>query len=160
MLKNKLNIGLFALLMLVGMSCDKTFEELEVNPNNPTAVPASLVIQGIEADMYNNTGRAFSAEMRWNQFYLSNYNYYATNEYTWTQTPNHFLTLKNVVKMEEEALKAGAETVNPYSAVGKFFRAFFYDQMTKRVGDLPSSEALQGIDNLTPKYRVNITKIT
>ena len=152
MLKNKLNIGLFALLMLVGMSCDKTFEELEVNPNNPTAVPAALVVQGIEADMYNNTGRAFSAEMRWNQFYLSNYNYYANNEYTWTQTPNHFLTLKNVVKMEEEAIKAGAETVNPYSAVGKFFRAFFYDEMSKRVGDLPSSQALQGIDNLTPKY--------
>lgn len=152
MLKNKLNIVLLSLLMVFSMSCEKTFEELEVNPNSPVSVPASLVLQGIEADMYNNTGRPFSAEMRWNQFYLSNYNYYATNEYTWTAAPDHFMTLKNVVKMEEEAIKLGADAVNPYTAAGKFFRAFFYDQMSKRVGDLPMSESLKGVENLNPKY--------
>ena len=105
-----------------------------------------------ESDLANNTGRPFSGEMRWNQFYCSNYNYYATNEYTWTQTPNHFNTLKNVVKMEEEAKRAGLAEVNGYSALGKFFRAFYFEEMTKRVGDLPMSEALLGITNITPKY--------
>ena len=152
MLKNKLNILVITLAMLLSMSCENTFEQLEVNPNSPTSVPASLVLQGIESDMFTNTGRPFSAEMRWNQFYLSNYNYYATNEYTWTDATNHFITLKNVTKMEEEALKAGAEVVNPYSAVAKFFKAFFFDQMSKRVGDLPMSEALKGIENINPKY--------
>lgn len=152
MLKNNLNIILLSLTMLLSTSCDKTFEELEVNPNSPTSVPASLVLQGVEADMYANTGRPFSAEMRWNQFYLSNYNYYATNEYTWTAGTDHFMTLKNITKMEEEALKAGAEAVNPYSAVAKFFKAFFFDQMSKRMGDLPMSESLKGIENINPKY--------
>lgn len=133
-------------------SCSTPFAELEKDPNRPVNVPSSLVLQGIESDMYQNTGRPFSASSRWNQFYCSNYNYYATNEYTWTETPNHYFTLKNVVKMEEEAIRSGAEPVNPYSALGKFFRAFFFDEMTKRVGDLPMKQALAGIENFSPAY--------
>ena len=132
--------------------CEKSFEELEKDPNRAITAPASLVLQGIEFDMYRNTGVAFSSEMRWNQFYAINYNYYGTNEYELGQMPNHYFTLKNVVKMEEEAKRAGAADVNGYSALGKFFRAFFYDQMSVRVGDLPAMEALEGSDNLTPKY--------
>ncbi len=149
---NKIFASIFAVAALTLSSCEKSFEELEKDPNRPVNVPAALVLQGVEADMFNNTGRPFGAEMRWNQFYCSNYNYYATNEYTWTETPNHFNTLKNVVKMEEEAKRAGAADINGYSALGKFFRAFFFEQMTKRVGDLPMSEALLGITNVAPKY--------
>lgn len=140
------------MLMITFMGCEKSFEELEVDSNRPVSVPASLVLQSVQYDMYNNTGRAFSAEMRWNQFYCSNYNYYATNEYQWSEMPNHFFTLKNVIKMEEEAKKAGLDAVNAYSAVAKFYKAFFYDQMSKRVGDLPLSEGLKGISVLSPKY--------
>ena len=138
--------------MITFMGCEKSFEELEVDSNRPVSVPASLVLQSVQYDMYNNTGRAFSGEMRWNQFYCSNYNYYATNEYQWSEMPNHFFTLKNVVKMEEEARKAGLDAVNAYSVVAKFYKAFFYDQMSKRVGDLPLTEGLQGISVLSPKY--------
>jgi hypothetical protein len=143
---------LVLLLSISFMGCEKSFEELEVDSNRPVSVPASLVLQSVQFDMYNNTGRAFGPEMRWNQFYCSNYNYYATNEYTWSEMPNHFFTLKNIVKMEEEAKRAGADAVNPYSAVAKFYKAFFYDQMSKRVGDLPLAEGLLGISNLSPKY--------
>ncbi|WP_394990630.1 SusD/RagB family nutrient-binding outer membrane lipoprotein [Emticicia sp.] len=149
---NKIFTSIFAVGALMLSSCEKSFEELEKDPNRPVNVPASLVLQGVESDMFNNTGRPFSAEMRWNQFFCSNYNYYATNEYTWTQTPNHYNTLKNVIKMEGEAKRAGLADINGYSALGKFFRAFFFEQMTTRVGDLPMTEALLGITNVTPKY--------
>ncbi len=138
--------------LLTFSSCEDDFATLEKDPNRPVNVPAALVLKEVQYAMYNNTGRPFSGEMRWNQFYCSNYNYYATNEYTWTEMPNHFYTLKNVIKMEEEALRAGADAVNPYSATAKFFKAFFYDQMTKRVGDLPLSSALQGSENFEPGY--------
>ncbi|HOY13236.1 MAG TPA: SusD/RagB family nutrient-binding outer membrane lipoprotein [Saprospiraceae bacterium] len=149
---NKLIILIGALFLVTTFGCEDNFEDLEKDPNRPVTAPASLILNNIEFQMYNSTGRAFSGEMRWNQFYCSNYNYYATNEYTWSEMPNHFITLKNVVKMEEEAINAGAETVNPYSALGKFFRAFFYDQMTKRVGDLPLNDALKGVENFEPAY--------
>ncbi len=149
---NKLISVFSVVLLLVASSCEKSFEDLEKDPNRPVNVPASLILQGVEYDLYNSTGRPFSAEMRWNQYFCSNYNYYATNEYTWTEMNNHFFTIKNVIKMEEEALRSGADAVNPYSALGKFFRAFYYDQMTKKVGDLPLSEALKGIAETTPAY--------
>jgi hypothetical protein len=62
------------------------------------------------------------------------------------------MTLKNVLKMEEEAKRSGAADINPYAALGKFFRAYFYVRMAQRVGDLPLSQALQGLDNAAPEY--------
>ncbi|GAB3885514.1 SusD/RagB family nutrient-binding outer membrane lipoprotein [Spirosoma agri] len=143
-------------------SCEKPFDQLEQDPNRPTSAPASLVFNGVLNDMYfissggssNDGGNAgaWNSFQRYNQFYASNYNYYGTNEYSWTTTGLNYITLKNVVKMEEEAKKAGLSDVNAYSALGKFFRAYFFENMTKRVGDIPLTDALQGLTNSTPKY--------
>jgi hypothetical protein len=54
--------------------------------------------------------------------------------------------------MEEEAKKSTGKDLNPYSAMGKFLRAYFFTYMTARVGDLPLTEALKGTGNITPKY--------
>ena len=145
-------LGIMAFAVLGLSSCEKTFEQLEKDSNRAVQVPASLVLQSIEYNVMNDNGRPFSGEMRWNQFFCSNYNYYANNEYNLGQMPNQFSTLKNVIKMEEEAKRAGLLEVNGYAALGKFFRAYFFDQMSKRVGDLPMTEALKGIENTSPKY--------
>ena len=142
---------LFPLWMLGGC---QDFTTLEKDPNRPVNAPASLVFNGVLNDMYNvvNAGSAWGDKARWNQYYCSNYNYYATNEYSWTTTDFSFFTLKNVIKMEEEAKRAGLAEQNPYSALGKFFRAYFFDDMTKRVGDIPMTDALKGLEATTPKY--------
>ena len=83
-------------LSLLLTSCEKSFDELEKDPNRPVNAPASLVLRGILNDMYTAskavglsgvTYEPWGAEQRYNQFYDSNYNYYATNEYSWTTTP-------------------------------------------------------------------------
>ena len=155
---HKLIISTLALaLTLTG--CEKTFDELEQDPNRPVEAPASLVFQGILNDMYTGspltsgvTGSPWGPEMRYNQFYASNYNYYATNEYNWTTTNVNYFSIKNVLKMEQEAVRLGAGAVNPYSALGKFFRAYFFENVTKRVGDIPLTDALKGIENPAAKY--------
>lgn len=139
---------LFLIATLVMSSC-RDFEELEKDPNRPLKVPASLVFNGILNDM--NQG-AWNDVMRWNQFYNSNYNYYANNEYNWTATDWNYTTLKNVVKMEEEAKRGTLEEAKVYAALGKFFRAYFFINMTRRVGDIPMTEALKGIENTEPVY--------
>ncbi len=144
----KLIILLTSVMSIVALSC-KDFEALEKDPNRPTSVDQSLVFNGILNDMADFT---WNDVMRWNQFYCSNYNYYANNEYTWSSSAWNYTTLKNVGKMEEEATKRGAGAVNPYSALGKFFRAYFFVKMTSRVGDIPVDEALLGSDNIKPKY--------
>jgi hypothetical protein len=126
----------------------KDFEELEKNPNRPTTAPPSLVLNGTLFDLNE---RPWSLEHRQNQFWCCNYNYYGTNEY-WASATLNFMTLKNIQKMEEEAKRMGAAEVNPYSAIGKFLRAYFYVRMTQRVGDVPLSQALQGLKIDAPAY--------
>ena len=136
------------LIISILASCSD-FQKLELNPNLPTSVPASLVLRDALSRM--NEG-AWNDIMRYNQFYCSNYNYFSTNEYNWGNATLQFTTLKNVVKMEEEAKNGGAKDLNPYSALGKFLRAYYYTNMTLRVGDLPVKEALQGTTIDKPKY--------
>lgn len=126
----------------------KDFEELESNPNRPTSVPASLALNYVLTNIYE---APWSLEHRQNQYFCCNYNYYGTNEY-WSSATLSYLTLKNVVKMEEEALKVGLPEVNSYSALGKFLRALFFTRMTQRVGDIPLKESLLGIENVFPAY--------
>ncbi|MFN0216841.1 MAG: SusD/RagB family nutrient-binding outer membrane lipoprotein [Saprospiraceae bacterium] len=138
----------FFLLVLAANSCQK-FDELEADPNKSTTVPPSLVLRSVLVDMYN---APWSDEQRWNQYWCSNYNYYDNNEY-WTGSASlRFTTLKNVQKMEEEAARIGLPSVNAYSALGKFFRAYFYYDMTMKVGDLPLTQALLGSENTAPAY--------
>ncbi len=146
-MKSTKTILCIVLLTVLAFAC-KDFEELERNQNRPTTVPASLLLNGV----LNELDEApWSLEHRQNQFWCCNYNYYGTNEY-WSSATLSFMTLKNIVKMEEEALKTGAAELNPYSAIGKFLRALFYVRMTQRVGDLPLSEALLGLENPAPVY--------
>ena len=144
-----LKLFLLAVTISTVNSCTKKFDEYFTDPNRPTEVPASLILNGILNDV---THRPWDLTQRWSQFTCCNYNYYGNQEYNWAGANLQYTTLKNVGKMEEEAKKAGAADLNPYSALGKFFRAYFFYQMTMKLGDLPLSEALQSLDNPTPKY--------
>jgi hypothetical protein len=136
-------------VMLVSSSCKKSFESLQVDPNRATSVPANLVLGGVLSDIYNGP---YNSTQRWNQFYACNYAYYGNQEYNWTNMSyGAYNTLKNVLKMEEEAAKS-IPAPNPYSALGKFLRAYIYYNITMQTGDVPLSEALKAIDNTTPKY--------
>lgn len=136
------------MLVAVTVTACKDFEELEQNPNRPNTAPPSLVLNGVLFDLYE---RPWSLEHRQNQFWCCNYNYYGTNEY-WASASLNFMSLKNILKMEEEAKRSGAPELNAYAAVGKFLKALFYVRMTQRVGDVPLSEALQGLKDEAPAY--------
>ena len=140
---------IFSFLIITLLASCSDYQLLEKNPNLPTSVPSSIILRSVLNGM--NEG-AWNGTMRNNQFYCSNYAYYDTNEYNWQYASLQFTTLKNVVKLEEEALKSGAKALNPYSALGKFLRAYSYVNMTLRVGDLPVKDALKGSEVDKPKY--------
>jgi hypothetical protein len=144
----KLIILLVAIIAITVSSCTKTFEKYTPNPNQPTSVPAYLLLRQIENDIMVFPG---GNEEKWSQYTLSTYTYYGTNEY-WSGSANlQYNTLENVVAMENEAAKASAG-ITPYSALAKFFKAYIYVGMSLKVGDLPMSEALKGLANSKPKY--------
>ncbi len=139
-----------SMVVLSLASCSKNFETFEKNPNRPINVPPNLVLTGVMSDL--NGDRPWSLVSRWNQFDNCNYNYYGDQRYDWTGAGLNYITLKNVVKMEEEAIRVGNKEVNAYSALGKFFRAFFFYRMTNLVGDVPMKEALKGLADTDPLY--------
>ena len=142
---------LFIITVLAFAGCEKSFEDLQVNPNQPTSAPPSLIFQGVLNDMYESCWND-NIVMRYSQFHLCNYNYYGNNEYNWTTAGFDFYTLNNVKLMETEAEKLAGSTSNPYSALGKFFKAYFSVRMSLKFGDVPFSQALQGLENTTPVY--------
>lgn len=140
-----------ALTGAVISSCNKKYDDYAINTNKPSQTPPSLVLGGVLADM--NSDKPWSNVMRWNQFDCCNYNYYGDQRYDWGGADlNSYYSMTNVQQMEKEASRLGGQAVNPYTALGKFFRAWFFYRMTNLVGDLPMKNALQGKENLTPVY--------
>lgn len=129
-------------------SCQK-FEELEKDPNRPGEVPPSMVFTSVLNGMYYSP---WSDEQRWNQFWCSNYAYYDDQEYDWTTTSFNYTQLKNVNQMIAEAKRIGLPENNPYSALGKFFKAYYFVDMSLKLGDLPLADALKSLENTAPAY--------
>jgi hypothetical protein len=137
------------LLVMIVSSCKKTFLADSVNNNVPTSVPASLLLNGV---LNNIVDLPENSPEIYDQYYIYNYNYYGNNQYNFGSGDDYYTILKNVTLMEQQALKAGSPAVNPYSAIGKFFRAYLFSKMSLEEGDIPMTQALQGLANLKPTY--------
>jgi hypothetical protein len=144
--------------VIIGLfSCNKQFEELQINPNRPTSVPASLILSKQLNDLSGGLGgvEPWGAVARYNQFFCRNYQYYGDNAYSWSSGPFNVYTsqIKNIVKMEEEAKRSGLKDVNPYSTVAKFLKAYYFYHLTSMMGDVPMSDAIKGTEGVyNPKY--------
>jgi len=154
------SLFIIAVGAIIVSSCNKKITADELNPNAPTNVTPNLLVGTILSDV-SGTGsqgslggiNSWSSVHQWNQYFCSNYGYYATNIYSWTSGPfDGYLVLKNVVQMEKEATDRGVAAVNPFEALGKFTRAWYYYNMTSMFGDIPVTNALAGASNPTPAY--------
>jgi hypothetical protein len=137
------------LLVFTVSSCKKTFLADSINNNVPTSVPAALLLNGVE---YNLVDFPDNSNEIYDQYYIYNYNYYGNNQYNFGSGDNYYTTLKNVMLMEQQAASSGGAAINPYEALGKFFRAYFFSKMSLEEGDIPMKQALQGLNSLTPAY--------
>jgi hypothetical protein len=145
----KLPIGLVLAVAVMAAGCSRKFEDYAKNKNLPLDVPAGVILRSALNDIV-----VFPAgdEDKQCQFFCSNYTYYGNNQY-WTGSAGlKYGSLRNVLAMEAEARKSAGSDNNPYHALGLFLRAFFFVNMTEKVGDIPMTEALQGLNNTTPKY--------
>lgn len=137
------------IFMVTSSACKKEFNSLNTNQNKPTAVPAGLLFNGLLNKMYD---APYGSGERYSQYFLCNYDYYGNNRYDFSAGDDHYDDLKNADKMIEEAENSGLPAVNAYSAMAKFFKAYFFTKMSLEMGDIPMSQALQGLNNLKPAY--------
>ena len=159
--------------------CKKNRSTAKINnPNNPATVPPDLILGTVLTQM-SGTGESGSSGIGalggvnswdnvgdWNQYHCQNYNYYGNNIYSWTdnstETDNQpntsegpfssYLVLKNVLQMEQEQVTRSGTGINPYEAIGRFVKAYYFYNLTSLLGDVPLTQALQAPAIQTPVY--------
>ncbi|KAA0992692.1 SusD/RagB family nutrient-binding outer membrane lipoprotein [Dyadobacter aurulentus] len=132
-------------------SCED-ITELQKDPGAITNPSADLIFSGILLNSYDSP---WSLDQRHNQYMTQNEAYYEGQPYGWT-TGSYDVTytsLRNVNQMEQVAEKTG-ELGAQYKTMAKFFKAYFYARATEMFGDVPLTEAMQGVSdqNFRPEY--------
>lgn len=136
MIKN-IFYSLCVITALVLCSCND-FGDMNVDPNNASTTHPRLLLTKIEWDAFmefGGTGPLYANKMLV-QTDGENSNQY----YKWDRSSfDPYGSLRNVSKMAEEAVRINDNT---YVALSKFFRAYYFYNLTLTFGDIPYSNAL------------------
>lgn len=160
----------FAALLVTGVllsSCEAGLDGLNDNPNAPTDVPAELILpQAIENSMnrlYSMSGVNGYMGALWAQSYAK-IQYTEEDTYDFSGRVSlinnvwqsyYATTLKDLNQIRQKAI--ASETPNE-QAIAEILMAWNYQQITDLWGDVPFSEALQGLTEnpddriITPAY--------
>lgn len=150
----------FLMVSLVFVSCDKGFEELNENPNDPLAIPSKLILPNtirISQNIMNSTFVGGDMGACWaQQFAKVQYNdearYIPRNAVLQTTiwSTYYVSVIADAKKMQDLAIE---EENNDMQGVALVMQAYAYSVMTDMFGMIPFSEALQGeAGTFTPAY--------
>ena len=132
---------LFLIILSLGclLSACEDLNDLNTDPNNVSETHPRYLLTEIEWQTFQVAGASplFATRMIVQTDGESAEQYYNWNRGSYSE----YSLLRSVVKMMEESEKIGNTT---YIALGKFFRAYHFYQLTLRFGDIPYSQALKG----------------
>lgn len=140
---------LVGLLILIATSACQNLSEINENPNNVSETHPQLLLTNIASNAFSvdGTGALYASRMLVQTDGENTGQYY-----NWDRASfDDYNMLGEVAKMIEEGERIESDA---YIALGKFFRAFYFYNLTLTFGDIPYSEALQGETEAyyTPKY--------
>ena len=127
-------------LLLVGCS---QVEDLQNDPNRPTAVTPDLILTHIEASAFNNVSLNAALASRYITYTdgVDQYQYY-----NWQRADyGDYDDLKQVQKMIGEAKR---NELPAYEILGSFFNAYYAVELTQVFGDVPYQDALRATDGV------------
>ncbi len=127
----------FIVSLWICVSC-ANLTEMNIDPDNATQTHPKLLLSKISMNAFRRTTDGMYATKKVIQADGENYDQY----YKWTRGSfDYYNDLRNVQKMGEEAEHY---QVPVYTALFKFFRAYYFFELTLRFGDIPYSQALKG----------------
>ncbi|WP_321346837.1 SusD/RagB family nutrient-binding outer membrane lipoprotein [uncultured Draconibacterium sp.] len=130
---------LSALFFVWIFSSCSDLEELNENPNNVPETHPQLLLTDIEWNAFQVEG---VSPMFASRMVVQTDGENANQYYNWTRAGfDDYAQLRNVTKMMEEAERIESSA---YTALGKFFRAYYFYNLTLTFGDVPYSNALKG----------------
>ncbi len=150
-------IFLFLAVMIAITGCERNFEEINTNPNDPTEVPATnVLLSAITSGLNRVQGASMNMTYAglWVQHYAKiqyidedNYNYRAdAMDAHWTG-----LYAGPLFDLQDIINRATDETPN-MKAAAMVLKAYYMGVVADCWGDVPFSEALLGSEELTPAY--------
>jgi hypothetical protein len=156
---HKIYFLFFLGLLLTTYSCDRGFEEMNKDPNNPTSVSPDFLIPGITTSAMNNMYSTFvggDMGLAWAQ-QVSKVQYNDEERfYPRTSSINSFWSnMYEDVVSDADAMYKLAETNENENAMGiaLVLKAYGFHVLTDCYGYIPFSEALQAEEgNITPAY--------
>lgn len=145
-------------MMLFSTSCGE-FGDINIDPNNTTSVaPETLLTNALRSmsDVIGATTPVLYAQHMSETQYTESSLYQDVNfDFNgWYTGPlndvQHIIQLNSSEDTQADALQSGSNANQ--IAVARILRAYFYQFMTDRWGDIPYSQALQGREDFTPVY--------
>ncbi|MDX1326383.1 MAG: SusD/RagB family nutrient-binding outer membrane lipoprotein, partial [Arenibacter sp.] len=145
---NKIPFLRFLILLITLTGCTD-LSDININPNNVSETHPQLLLTNIASNAFtvNGTSALYASRMLVQTDGESTLQYY-----NWSRAEfEDYNMLGEVSKMMQEAERIKSPA---YIALSKFFRAYYFYNLTLRFGDIPYSEALQGETegNYAPKY--------
>ncbi|MEJ7646260.1 MAG: SusD/RagB family nutrient-binding outer membrane lipoprotein [Chryseolinea sp.] len=154
------------LLLTIGLlvSCEKSLEELNIDPNNPAKVSVQLALPAGTVSVAGITGGRFAVIGGiWSQFYTQNN---ASNQYkdidAFYYTPSDFAAtwqemyaggLNDLQYVRREASKTGDWN---FYLIATTMQVYAFQNFTDVFGDIPFSEALRGDQGISePVYETS-----
>lgn len=160
-------IVLFSALLFLIIGCTKDFEDINTNPNEPTAVPTSFLLTNAQFTIMDNiwdewwNGRqGLLYSQYWSQTAYSDESRYLprtgiTNNY-WNTFYLAMMDLQNIIELntneDTKGMAAAYGANEDQIAVARIMKAYTYHMMTDIWGDIPYSTALTGIENTSPSF--------
>lgn len=132
-------IYILAVLLLVIAAGCKKFDDFQTDPNKPTMATPDLLLNTViqKAFQSTNLGAALATRQMVYINSAADEQYYGWNRAEFTTYGN----LRQVIKMEEEANRLQKPE---YIPLVKFFKAYYFMQLTNTFGDIPYTSALKG----------------
>ncbi len=162
MISKKIALGSLALLLAVSSGCKDEFFDVNNNPNQVTAATPELVLPNALANTatYYQTSFAFlnlwMGYWNWSGNYsigTSDKNYQFTNTFNQGIWNNAYTNLKNYNYIEQQ----GAAQKQPYvQAMAKIMKAFHFQILVDTYGNIPYTNALQGLTVAQPTYDTGV----
>jgi hypothetical protein len=149
-LKSLTILGLIAL----ASGCTKDFDEINTNPNSPTAVNSGLLLPQIQRDMMNallgetwGIGNIVIQHTAKNQFVNEDRYLWGELNGIWNNVYDNSRDIKIIVQQSE------ANGENNYKAVALIMKSWMFSLATDAYGDIPYSEAISAKEGQNyPKY--------
>ncbi|WP_312397915.1 SusD/RagB family nutrient-binding outer membrane lipoprotein [Chryseobacterium sp.] len=146
-MKNSIK-SLFVVGLLALTSCESSLDTINENPNDQASIDPKFLLTYVSKDAFQVNGdNMYASRML---IGTDGENVYQYMKWNTTSFGIYSTGLLNTVKMMEEAAKINNKN---YQAIGKFYRAYYFYNLSLKLGSIPYTEAVKGESGITqPKY--------